>query len=153
TCDRFIETLVNTYGMTTIPTPPLHKYEELREITEIRTLKHGSHKIDVMITSNSCMTPIFSFHSTVVMNCVTSKSIFCAFPYLTSTFRNLASCAFDPFVDKTINYRQTKLDKYAARGYEGRWDFEEWVDIRDSPALVRANHQDEWRTAQDKYCL
>ncbi|KAG6836254.1 hypothetical protein H0H93_009778 [Arthromyces matolae] len=154
TCDGFVQTLIDHYGMTIVPTPPTQKYDEPPgQISTIYSLRHGSHKIEIMESRNSSLMPIFSFHSTVVMNCVTSTSIFCAFPYLTSSYRNLASYAFHPIVEKTISRRQTQLTKYEARGYDGRWDLDDWDDIRNSPPLMEANHQFKWRTARDRHCL
>ncbi|KAG6849243.1 hypothetical protein H0H93_010125 [Arthromyces matolae] len=149
-----LDRLTNTYQMTIIPRPSVPKYEEHPgPISAVYTLQHGVHKVDIIESRNYAMMPIFSFHSTAVMNCITSTSLFCAYPHLTSTYRNLASWAFEPMVDEFIARRQAKLDKYAAYGYEAQWDLEAWEDMNNSESLYHANHQFSWRSAQDRHCL
>ncbi|KAI6029122.1 hypothetical protein BKA83DRAFT_4047502, partial [Pisolithus microcarpus] len=47
-------------------------------------LTRTSSKIDVIVSTNSSpISPIFQFHSTALINFITSTSIFCAYPQLT----------------------------------------------------------------------
>lgn len=53
-------------------------------IHSVITLHHHSSKIDVIVSTNSSpVSPIFQFHSTALINFITSTSIFCAYPQLT----------------------------------------------------------------------
>ncbi|KAI5996714.1 hypothetical protein EDD15DRAFT_2113722, partial [Pisolithus albus] len=64
-------------------------------IHSIITLHHNSTKIDVIISKTpSPISPIFQFHSTALINFVTSSSIFCAYPQLTLRHLSLVN----PFV-------------------------------------------------------
>ncbi|KAG6849655.1 hypothetical protein H0H93_006576 [Arthromyces matolae] len=152
--DVLVNLLKEEYNMVQVEPPTPQQYDEPPgNIFAIYTLRHGPFKVDVVESRSSAMSPIFTFHSTAVMNCISSRSIFCAFPHLTSSFRNLGSWAFDPMISQTIAYRQLKLDKYTDRGYEGRWELHEWEDMQDKRPLTQAYHQFTWRTANDKYCL
>ena len=64
------------------------------------------------------LTPVFKFHSTVVINFVGGKVIFCTYSKL--TFQNLARV--NPAVAYSRNIRMDTMDtlqKYCLRGVEG----------------------------------
>ncbi|KAI5999554.1 hypothetical protein EDD15DRAFT_2146855, partial [Pisolithus albus] len=68
--------------------PPSH-------VHSIRTLRRHTTQIDVIVSnSTTAISPIFEFHSTILMNFVTAHSVFCAYPHL--TLRELS--IINPFV-------------------------------------------------------
>ncbi|KIK21720.1 hypothetical protein PISMIDRAFT_103556 [Pisolithus microcarpus 441] len=63
--------------MANLPYPHSH-------ILTIFTLYRKTSKIDVIVSnSTTAISPIFQYHSTVLMNFITTHSVFCAYPQLT----------------------------------------------------------------------
>ncbi|KAI5997055.1 hypothetical protein EDD15DRAFT_2163016 [Pisolithus albus] len=53
-------------------------------VHSVYVLHRNSSKIDVIISNSiSAVSPIFQFHSTILMNFVTAHSVYCAYPDLT----------------------------------------------------------------------
>ncbi|KAI6006221.1 hypothetical protein F5J12DRAFT_721305 [Pisolithus orientalis] len=53
-------------------------------IHSVCAFSKGHYKIDVIISANAAsIAPVFQFHTTAVMNCVSADHIFCAYPALT----------------------------------------------------------------------
>ncbi|KIO10314.1 hypothetical protein M404DRAFT_92271, partial [Pisolithus tinctorius Marx 270] len=53
-------------------------------IASVITWAKGNHHIDIIVSNTDVVvSPIFQFHSTVVMNFVSADHIFCAYPTLT----------------------------------------------------------------------
>ncbi|KAI6140466.1 hypothetical protein BKA82DRAFT_133419 [Pisolithus tinctorius] len=56
----------------------------MSSICSVVLFANGQCLIDVIISSTvAAMSPIFKFHSTVVMNFIAADHIFCAYPTLT----------------------------------------------------------------------
>ncbi|KAJ7247067.1 hypothetical protein C8J57DRAFT_1020191, partial [Mycena rebaudengoi] len=76
---------------------------------------HGGHKINVMAcTGETAILLVFHFHSTLVMNFISSYGLFCAYPALTLEHTAIPSAAF---FDSTIDHQRLEacLMKYTAR--------------------------------------
>lgn len=59
-------------------------------ISKIYRLVSGEKKVDVIITHWTCtLAPIFQFHSTVVMNYITARSVICLYPRWTTASKGL----------------------------------------------------------------
>ncbi|KAI6004663.1 hypothetical protein EDD15DRAFT_2155331 [Pisolithus albus] len=85
-------------------------------VHEVVVLCKGPNKIDVVISRTStALTPIFQFHSTVVMNFVSADTFFCSYPRL--TLRRLSMVNAGPLYCSP--HRRRVLDavrKYQSRG-------------------------------------
>ncbi|KAG6809389.1 hypothetical protein H0H92_000444 [Tricholoma furcatifolium] len=113
-----------------LPPPESHidaasSYES-PDVHKVFTLNYGGRrKANVIVsTSLSPMQPIFRFHSTIVMNCITHTSIFCAYPTLTLTSRYCTSelARFNRFriPEAKANFEKA-LEKYNQRGFSSMW--------------------------------
>ncbi|KAI5981220.1 hypothetical protein EDD15DRAFT_2336219 [Pisolithus albus] len=87
-------------------------------IQSVCTLHHNSSRIDVIVSNSStAISPIFQFHSTVLMNFVTAHSVFCAYPEMTTNQLSL----INPFVVFCQPLRRSTLDallKYSTRNIQ-----------------------------------
>ncbi|KAF6742992.1 hypothetical protein DFP72DRAFT_829139 [Ephemerocybe angulata] len=83
----------------------------VRRIYRFRCMSTGKTITLVESVSVSPLVPIFFFHSTVVMNVVTGRSVVCFYPDLTETYRgrcvtpNFALPAHFPFLFPFFPYR------------------------------------------------
>ncbi|KAG6908039.1 hypothetical protein DXG01_006401 [Tephrocybe rancida] len=113
-------------------TPPPSKpsmmeedYDNLEDIQDIYTLINGDKKINLVVGTDSAITPIFHFHSSVVMNFISADAVYCAYPELTFNWRNMVNSNVtlpaDVVALKTFRERaKLCLEKYRDRGYEAR---------------------------------
>lgn len=94
------------------PTP--YTYSQVKEVL---TFSDGTHKVHVVFSkSMTAFAPIFEFHSTAVMNFVSPRHLFCAYPDL--TFKELSiinpgAAYFGPFNVSVVD----ALRKYNLRGF------------------------------------
>ncbi|KAG2133027.1 hypothetical protein DEU56DRAFT_757246 [Suillus clintonianus] len=87
-------------------------------ITKIIKLEKRGKKVDIIVTHWSCaIAPIIQFHTTCVMNYITSRSLVCLYPCWT--------CANEGFINpllyvdgKTTLYTVDALMKYTRRGFK-----------------------------------
>ncbi|KAI5984047.1 hypothetical protein EDD15DRAFT_1810754 [Pisolithus albus] len=97
--------------MDNAPYPSSHIYS-------VRTLDRNTTQIDVIVSnSTTAISPIFQFHSTILMNFVTAHSVFCACPDL--RLRELS--VIDPFIIYSQPLQQSTLValvKYAKRNIQ-----------------------------------
>ncbi|KAG6901521.1 hypothetical protein C0995_010895 [Termitomyces sp. Mi166 len=67
-------------------------YEGLPSVAKIFRCGRGRMSTNIIeSTTSSPLSPIFQFHSTAVMNFLSGSEIYCAYPDLTFSFRNLVS--------------------------------------------------------------
>ena len=63
------------------PDPAPYTYSQIKEIV---SFSDGTHKVHLIFSkSTTAFAPIFEFHSTAVMNFVSPRHLFCAYPNLT----------------------------------------------------------------------
>lgn len=122
----------------------------LSEIHEIYHLFKGDKKIDIIVSkTQSSMRPIFKFHSTPVMNCITGSGIFSAYPGrtcngqgLTNPMAIMENAYLPDLPSKSI---RLALKKYRDRGFDIRlnpscWPGDDHVCGRDPscPHAIRS---------------
>ncbi|KAG6831291.1 hypothetical protein H0H92_011498 [Tricholoma furcatifolium] len=95
---------------------------EESHIDEVLTLYYGGRKANVIVSAtDSVLRPLFRFHSTAVMNCITSSSIFCAYPTFTISLRSLVNKKLERYYESrlvgTMDNFNRALDKYKDRGF------------------------------------
>lgn len=105
------------------------------EIFEIYHLFKDDKKIDVIVSiTQSAIRPLFRFHGSCVMNCITGSGIFSAYPKLTCNSRGLfnpmstMSTALLPHLP-AANVR-IALNKYRSRGFDIRYNPACWEGDR-----------------------
>lgn len=70
-------------------TAVMHQYRRVNTIASVTKLTNGDRTIDVIeLWSRTPFAPIFKFHLTAVMNFVSSKGFFSAYPALTNKRRS-----------------------------------------------------------------
>ncbi|KAJ7482354.1 hypothetical protein B0H11DRAFT_1724011 [Mycena galericulata] len=98
---------------------PSHKlYESNNALKTVQWLTAGdkSKKINVMICEGECaILPVFSFHSTIVMNFISSYGIYCAYPELTVAKRGISTSKY--LTDPPFSQERHCFAKYRDRGY------------------------------------
>lgn len=76
------------------------------------------HSIDVIISvDKSPFIPIFNFHSTALMNFISGKGFFCAYPRLTSSQMSVVNPLGFPGLDTPTARIQACIQKYEERGF------------------------------------
>jgi hypothetical protein len=89
------------------------------EIHEVVCLEHhvSGRRIDMIIAVNDLRTPIFRYHSTIVMNCLSADGFFSAYPLLTASLRGV----MNPSAMITLNIPPSHVAqcyrKYDQRGF------------------------------------
>jgi hypothetical protein len=93
---------------------PVHS--EIREVIYFENPSSG-RSLDLIVAMSLATKPMFCYHSTLVMNCLTGRGFFSAYPQLTSSLRGL----INPSVLITYNIPPSHvvlcLRKYAKRGF------------------------------------
>ncbi|KAJ6630437.1 hypothetical protein B0H10DRAFT_1687997, partial [Mycena sp. CBHHK59/15] len=94
-------------------------YTDNNAVATIRWLSagEGGHRINIMTcTAESAILPIFYFHSSLVMNFISSVGLYCAFPELTINKTAIPAAAF---FEKDFNKNQMIgcFNKYTLRGF------------------------------------
>lgn len=121
-CDKDLELLLRNLGScgyqvstTEYGTDDPYPYSHIQKIF---TLHHQKSKIDVIVSKTSTpISPIFQYHSTVVMNFLTANSLFCAYPELTLQKKSI----INPFAVYGQALKRTTLQallKYNKRGIQ-----------------------------------
>lgn len=88
---------------------------ELKSVRWLTVNEHGK-KINVMTcTGDSAVMAIFSFHSTIVMNFISSYGIYCAYPGLTLSKQALPTSKY--FGRMRAHVERRCFRKYRERGY------------------------------------
>ncbi|KAI5988181.1 hypothetical protein EDD15DRAFT_2141379, partial [Pisolithus albus] len=87
-------------------------------VHSVYVLHRNSSKIDVIVSNSmTAISPIFQFHSTILMNFVTAHSVYCAYPTL--TLRQLS--LINPYVVYEQPLQRSTLDvllKYSERNID-----------------------------------
>ncbi|KAG6906604.1 hypothetical protein DXG01_012985 [Tephrocybe rancida] len=128
-------------------------YATLGEVHEIITMEHDEHKIHIMVSVKGALRPLFSFHLTVVMNCITSSSVFCAYPNLTLNFRNLVNESEIVGPSGLTVRGKECLIKYAKRGYEFGYRLHSWPEFSSHTCGSDHNCPFTFRSVNDKGVL
>ncbi|KIO11376.1 hypothetical protein M404DRAFT_842832 [Pisolithus tinctorius Marx 270] len=85
-------------------------------IASIFTLVRNRRKIDIMVSASPTpISPIFQYHSTVLMNFITHDTVFCAYPHLTFQRQSLVN-PFVIFAQALKRSMMEALVKYHDRG-------------------------------------
>lgn len=96
--------------------PPV-TYEIGWGIKHIVKMRKGGHSVDIIISRTaSPLLPIFYFHSTAVMNFISSFGFFSAYPKLTSALISIVNPVTFPGRNPTPRIH-TCLNKYTDRGF------------------------------------
>ncbi|KDR75360.1 hypothetical protein GALMADRAFT_211577 [Galerina marginata CBS 339.88] len=98
-------------------------------IAEVIFMRHGNKTINIIVSSGAnSLNPIFHFHSTAVMNFISSTGVFSAYPSLTFVHRNLVNPEYlkNNRVIQPVEYCMTK---YRERGFENGQNLSQWDDI------------------------
>ena len=94
-----------------------HEYAS-SSVKEVISLWRQQHRIDVIISgTDDPITPVFEFHSTVIMNFITAEAICCAYPSLTLRQKSIVN----PYALYQHPLGRTSLgswEKYEERGIE-----------------------------------
>ncbi|KAJ7502475.1 hypothetical protein B0H11DRAFT_1663994, partial [Mycena galericulata] len=92
-------------------------YRRTTSLQSVRWLTNGgSKKINVMTCAgDSALPAIFEFHSTVVMNFISSHGLYCAYPHLTMAEQGIPSSSY--FAETRSQTSRRLLRKYRERGY------------------------------------
>ncbi|KDR70814.1 hypothetical protein GALMADRAFT_23662, partial [Galerina marginata CBS 339.88] len=98
-------------------------------IRRVLVLKSHEKSINIVVSkSRVSILPLFQFHSTAVMNFISSTGIFCAYPSLTFRRRNLVNPSY--FWKRGTYFLLIRcLEKYSRRGFDTRYTLK-WEDVR-----------------------
>lgn len=104
--------------------PPAGPYNT-SGISRLLRFKKGDNKIDVIVTNMSAApSPIFQFHTTVVMNFISADTIFCAYPAWTLNMMGLIHPRM--YKQNSTNLATINgLAKYVKRGFSLYSDIKE----------------------------
>lgn len=85
----------------------------------VRLVKAKGSKIDLIIVSHKfSITGVCSFYGTHVMNAITGRGLWSAYPKLTIERRSIINASLNPFIFSMSHAVQKCVLKYANRGYE-----------------------------------
>jgi hypothetical protein len=97
----------------------LDGYPVHTEIQEVIYFEHpfSGRSVDLIVAMSLVMKPMFCYHSTLVMNCLTGRGFFLAYPQLTTSLRGLINPT--TLISYTIPPSNVVkcLRKYAERGF------------------------------------
>lgn len=97
-------------------------YSSLARIERILWFKRGEKTINVMaVNGHNAVVPVFSFHSTIVMNFISAYGFYCAYPSLTLSSRSIINT-------KGTLPRPAKraIKKYKERGIKSAYSLSTW---------------------------
>lgn len=95
----------------------LTPYRTNPEIAAIHWFEKDRIKINVITsTTDNALEPLFHFHSTALMNFISSTGIYCAYPTLTLSYRSLPNANVLVRGQKEGSLNKC-LDKYRERGF------------------------------------
>ncbi|KIO01333.1 hypothetical protein M404DRAFT_95479, partial [Pisolithus tinctorius Marx 270] len=87
-------------------------------VRNILTFSNGSCYIDVVVSKTmTAISLLFQFHSTAVMNFISTDSIFCAYPSLTLHRRALIN-AYPIYSGSLGSKTMAALQKYNSHGFD-----------------------------------
>ncbi|KAJ7764354.1 hypothetical protein B0H16DRAFT_1239364, partial [Mycena metata] len=94
-------------------------YDNNLEIKRVHVLVKGTKKLNLITTKGeNAISAIFQFHSTIVMNALTSGGLYCAYPSLTLRHKGVANLT-SLLRDTSYSTRtRSCYDKYRSRGVE-----------------------------------
>lgn len=122
----------------------------------VTNFKKMNVSIDVIVSRRtSPFGPIFHFHSTMVMNFISARGFFSAYPRLTEKHRALASpIGYLPSEEPTPKLLKI-LGKYVDRGFDIRSDPKEWEVEGEGKHMCRRSYDcpETLRSTADTGCL
>lgn len=105
-------------------------YLQIPSVDRIIWLEKGHIKLNLIVSSSeSAIEPIFHFHSTLVMNFISSLGIFCAYPDLTFKRRGLINVG-KPGHRGADSATKICIQKYRQRDFHLSATINTWADIR-----------------------
>ncbi|KAJ3525114.1 hypothetical protein NMY22_g10707 [Coprinellus aureogranulatus] len=98
---------------------PMNPDYHMELLKEVVFLRKDAHKINIIESAVPCAeAPIFLFHSTVVMNFLTSKGVTCLYPHWTLNSKGVVNHRSGRQDWLANEEKETRvLDKYRDRGY------------------------------------
>jgi hypothetical protein len=146
---QMLDGLTNGFLFTTDRTQAPN-YPIQDSVLRIHWLKKGAHTINVMVVPGfNAAIAIFHFHSTIVMNFISSFGVYCAYPDLTLQKRAIPNVNL--ILDQwTRNRVMQCCQKYVERGFAFTMDLsqhEPWAEHhcgtdKSCPATLRGLHDD-----------
>ncbi|KAG6915534.1 hypothetical protein DXG01_011031 [Tephrocybe rancida] len=130
--NKVITLFVDNYGVTIFSPKDVQgtDYGSLPDVQDVVTLRKDSIHINIIVSrSDNPLLPIFNFHSTVVMNFMTSTSIFCAYPELTFDYRNLVNMNIVGTWGGLGDKVEGTIAKYIRRGYDFSAFVTDWPEF------------------------
>jgi hypothetical protein len=133
------------------------RYSLFPEVKHIFHLRKGSIRMDVIVSYTSfSLRPIFRFHSTPVMNCITGNGIFSAYPHMTLSHRGIVNPLAFTLNDATPcmpdKYVLEALRKYYERGFDIRRNPVCWPN-NEHKCTRSTDCPSKLRSVQDSGCL
>lgn len=156
---RLLQYLISKEGYTVAHEnkKKIGSYSPYAEIKDIITLTKGTNNVDLIVSATRfSVSPVFRFHTTVVMNFMTGTAIFSAYPEMTCRMRGLVNPSaltldLEPPAFPPIEVRDA-LKKYAHRGFDIRYNPSCWNN--DKHICTRTSScPHTLRTVQDASCL
>ncbi|KAG6825961.1 hypothetical protein H0H92_001702 [Tricholoma furcatifolium] len=158
--DFFVDALRSLMGMSVVSrlsdrVRPLSVTYVSDAISDVVSLLYGPDRILQLVVSKTddSITPIFNFHSTAVMNFISSSAIFVAYPQLTFSFRSLVNWKVTTTHGRIRKRPFKALEKYSARGYEIDTDTENWADLSKHQCYTHPYCVLATRSISDSRCL
>ncbi|KAF9549162.1 hypothetical protein CPC08DRAFT_648284 [Agrocybe pediades] len=122
-------------------------------ISEVLLLVSGKSYINIIVSSNdNAIFPIFYFHSTCVMNFLSSAGIFCAYPELTFNLRNLPNSLHTQTANHARRF-QACMKKYWARGFSTAKEVSKWKEFAHHTCYQNFNCPMTIRSTLDAGCF
>ncbi|KAG6895589.1 hypothetical protein C0992_000492 [Termitomyces sp. T32_za158] len=121
--------LLRVYGYTLDPDPVLDAYEDDDDVLDIVHFRLQDRTLDViLVRTNNVLAPITRFHSTPVMNFMSSTDIVCAYPSLTFNRCGLINRACLAGRDSDGGWVDA-LFKYCQRGFDLAFAPRRWAEF------------------------
>ncbi|KAG6875519.1 hypothetical protein C0992_003510 [Termitomyces sp. T32_za158] len=121
--------LMRVYGYLLDPDPVFDAYDNDGDIVDIVRFRLQDRAIDVvLVRTNNVLVPITRFHSTPVMNFMSSTDIVCAYPELTFNRRGLINRASLAGRDSDRGW-VAALFKYCQRGFDLAFAPRRWAEF------------------------
>ncbi|KAG6835878.1 hypothetical protein H0H93_013718 [Arthromyces matolae] len=129
----FVDELMSKYQLIDFTPRPKAMAYTLPGVKSIRVLRTASESININVivsVNRNPLTPITSFHSSVVMNYLSGYELYVGYPLLTCNHRNVINS--DRLIQPETNVIRavTALYKYELRGYDSDTEVTDWDDLR-----------------------
>ncbi|KAG6907171.1 hypothetical protein DXG01_010257 [Tephrocybe rancida] len=112
-------------------------YGDLADIHDVITLRSESISINLIVSrTDNPLLPIFNFHSTVVMNFLSSTDLFCAYPDLTFNYLNLVNMNVVGASGGVGDKLEESIAKYIRRGYDFNAYLTDWPGFNHHACMV-----------------